>query len=122
MGKRVRKAAAEKELAESRRALAMDVASVNRFINAAMGSDLTGLQKQALRDVGGTQQQRGVTAGKGTKRNKGEEGGAAAQCAAAAAEAFLAELPAPAPSAAGEAAHKKKKKKGRAKSDKCQHA
>lgn len=128
--KRVRKAAAERELADSRPTLAMDVAGVNRFINAALADDLSTQQKAALlarRGKGG--------AGAGGKR-KQREGGAEAEAeeeqsdgaaddGTAAAQAFLAEVAAELPAGGGGAmggdgsagAKKKKKKKRKSQED-----
>ena len=117
MGRRVKKAAAERELAASRRMLAMDVAGVNRFINAAMGSDLSEEQRVALRSSGG-----GGKDGTGGTRERGEAGEAAEEGAAAAeAQAFLAGVAANLPLAGCDAAaahagsgstgNKKKKKR-----------
>ena len=50
-GTKVKKAAYDTELASSRRTLAVDVAAANRFIDAAMASDLSKDQRLALQQV-----------------------------------------------------------------------
>ncbi|KAL4440306.1 hypothetical protein ABPG75_003307 [Micractinium tetrahymenae] len=74
-GKKVRKAAAEKELRESRRSLEVNVAAVNRFITAAV-PDLTQGQKAALKAAG--QPAGGATTGVRKRRQQEGGGGAAA--------------------------------------------
>ncbi|KAL4421998.1 hypothetical protein ABPG77_005428 [Micractinium sp. CCAP 211/92] len=90
-GKKVRRAAAEKELRESRRSLEVNVAAVNRFISAAV-PELTQEQRAALKAAG--QAAGAAAAGQaagGRKRQEREGGTSEAADAEGAAAAFLEE-------------------------------
>ncbi len=79
-GKKVKKAAAAKELKESKRSMEVDVGAINRFISHAV-PDLSSQQKQALavagaaaamEPKGGRAQQQGGSSSAGKGKRKGD--------------------------------------------------